>query len=531
MFGKRIISLTLTSILFLSLMTGYAYGVAFSDAESHWAKDAIEKWSELKIIEGDGEKFRPDDDITRAEMAVIINRVMSYTVSVPNTFSDLDMSWYTDAILKANAAGVMLGDGEKVRPNDKITRQEAVVMLARMFDIAQDEGEVALSYSDASKVAEWALGYVGAMTNLKYIQGDNNKFNPQSNLTRAQTVTMLDNILGALYNAPGTYQQNISGNALINTGGVTLRDVTVEGDLIISPGAKEGEINLVNVLVMGEMKNNGSASISITNLSKSEEEEKVPPDPIIVPDQDTFEYRDRTLQVYKNLEKNTYNKQGFSQEGSLMYYEDSSISKTFCGVDISSHQGENVDWEKLKAAGVDFAILRVGYRGYTAGSMNIDTTFKRNVQAATEAGINVGVYFFSQAITAEEAVEEADFVLEIIKDYDISYPVVFDWENISSDTARTTGISSDVVTDCAIAFCERVEDAGYMPMVYFNMTIGYFYYDLGRLEGYDFWFAGYTESPNFYYHFDIWQYTSSGSIDGVNGRTDMNISFVDYANR
>ena len=148
------------------------------------------------------------------------------------------------------------------------------------------------------------------------------------------------------------------------------------------------------------------------------------------------------------------NKDGFKN-----YVVDNQVT-SFRGIDVSSFQG-TIDWNKVKAAGVDFAMIRVGYRGYGTGAMMLDDNFDVNIQGALDAGIKVGVYFFSQAITEEEAVEEARFVLEHIKDYDITYPVAYDMELITHDTARTDTLTGRQITDHTIAFCEAIKSAGY----------------------------------------------------------------------
>lgn len=196
------------------------------------------------------------------------------------------------------------------------------------------------------------------------------------------------------------------------------------------------------------------------------------------------------------------------------------------GIDVSEHQLD-IDWQQVAGAGIDYAYIRVGRRGYTEGGLFEDPYFKANVQGAQAAGLKVGVYMFSQAITVQEAIEEARFVLERISDYNITLPVVFDWEKIESGDARTAGLTMEGRTDCAVAFCETVKNAGYVPCIYFNRNLGYYGYDLTRLTGYEFWFA-LPESgfPNFYYAADMWQYSFTESVPGIVVETDMNLWFI-----
>ena len=158
-------------------------------------------------------------------------------------------------------------------------------------------------------------------------------------------------------------------------------------------------------------------------------------------------------------------------------------------------------------------------------------TAAQNLENAIANGIDVGVYFFSQAISTEEALEEADALLKVIKDYNITYPVVYDWEIIYDDKARTDNVPVDVLTDCCITFCERVKSAGYTPMIYQNKRTTLFKLDLPRLQDYDFWLAEYSDGATYYYDYDMWQYSCKGRIPGITGDVDLNLSFIDYADK
>ena len=196
------------------------------------------------------------------------------------------------------------------------------------------------------------------------------------------------------------------------------------------------------------------------------------------------------------------------------------------GVDVSEHQLD-IDWKQVAASGVDYAYIRVGWRGYTEGGLFEDAYFERNIQGALDAGLHVGVYMFSQAVTVQEAIEEADFVLERIGKYNVTLPVVFDWEKIEAAEARSHGLTMELRTDCARAFCETVKSAGYVPCVYFNRNLGYYGYDLTRLTDYEFWFS-LPESgfPTFYYGCDMWQYSFTETVPGIAEPTDMNLWFI-----
>ena len=199
------------------------------------------------------------------------------------------------------------------------------------------------------------------------------------------------------------------------------------------------------------------------------------------------------------------------------------------GIDVSTYQGD-IDWEKVAASGVKFVFIRLGYRGYESGLLVKDDRFEDNIRGALQNGIAVGVYFVTQAISVEEAVEEAQFVMENIRPYNVTWPIVLDIEDAASATARTAELSQQARTDHAIAFCETVKESGYMPMLYCNIRWFIEKLDITRITDYDKWFAQYFRKPFFPYAFQVWQYSSTGRIDGIEGNVDYNISFVDYGN-
>jgi len=227
-----------------------------------------------------------------------------------------------------------------------------------------------------------------------------------------------------------------------------------------------------------------------------------------------------------NVEKVGYNPKGFRVlNGFMTYICGGGVEPV--GVDVSAHQLE-IDWDQVAAAGVDFAMIRVGYRGYETGNLNLDPYFAANAEGALAAGLRIGIYFFSQATDAEEAREEAAQVLEWIAPYEVSYPVVFDWEPVGQATARTNGVDDEIVTECAKAFCQDIKDAGYIPMVYFNRNQAYDVINLAELTEYDFWLAEYAEEPEFRYHFEMWQYSCTGTVPGISTPVDLNICLTEY---
>ena len=497
---KRIMGTLLALALAVAVMIPAAAAVTYSDVDSHWAKAAIEIWSDRGIIEGDGGRFLPGNSITRGELAAILQRAMNYQTVQENSFSDLNGdAWYTEYILKAAAAGVMEGDGQgRARPMDKVTRQEAAVMFARAFGF-QDESQAELPYSDASQIAGWALSAVSGMTQRGYLEGDGGRFRPNGNLTRAEAVTILNNIVQGFYRAPGTYQESVAGNALVNVGGVTLKDMTVSGDLYLSAGAVGLPVTLENVTVTGKIVNqSGQEPIFVKN------EEKPNPDPDPTPDPTPD----------PEAERAAFLAQFPAMEGMK-------------GIDVSNHQGE-IDWARVKQAGVEFAMIRVGFTGYGTGSRNLDQRYRQNIEGALQNGIRVGVYYYSQAISTEEAEAEASLLLDAISGYDITFPVVFDWETIAG--GRANDLDTQTLCDAANTFCSMVASRGYTPMVYFNRTLGMEHYDLSQLTQYDFWYAYLRPLlwPIAGYDVHMWQFSHSGVVPGIEGKVDLNLSLKPY---
>lgn len=202
-------------------------------------------------------------------------------------------------------------------------------------------------------------------------------------------------------------------------------------------------------------------------------------------------------------------------------------AESWLGIDVSAHQ-KVIDWQQVADAGIQFAIIRIAYRGWgSEGILRQDNYAMANLEGAAAVGIKVGVYIYSQAITVEEAIEEAQLVLTLLDGRALDMPVVFDWEQPSEDEARTKNMDSEVLNACALAFCKTIEDAGYTPMIYFNQRQAKYQYDLTTIQkaGYGFWLAMYSDALTYTHHVKMWQYTSSGSVPGINGRVDMDLYF------
>lgn len=232
------------------------------------------------------------------------------------------------------------------------------------------------------------------------------------------------------------------------------------------------------------------------------------------------------VEINPNVEKHDYKDDSFVHNGDRLSYEDDSNYTYRLGVDVSEHQGY-VDWQALKDSGFEFAFIRLGYRGYgQEGRICLDREFHRNIQNAQATGFDVGVYFFAQAVNEEEALEEANFVLQNLEGYTLQLPVVYDPESILDDEARTDNVSGEQFTKNTEVFCSAVADAGYDPMIYANMLWEAFELDLEELSEYPLWYADYEPVPQTPYHFRFWQYTNQGQVHGITGNTDLNIEMV-----
>ena len=282
--------------------------------------------------------------------------------------------------------------------------------------------------------------------------------------------------------------------------------------------------------IVGIVRKNNISQKSIETISsetKSTEDKEQIPEEITI-----YDIEEGYLKVpfNKNADKHSYDWSKLNKTDGYYSYEDDNYTSKL-GIDVSSYQ-KNIDWNKVKEAGVSFAILRLGYRSYgDSGKIILDNNFEKNYKAAKKAGIEVGVYFFSQAINVDEVKEEADFVFKHIEGKELSYPVVYDLEKIKNDVARTDNLTSEEITNMSLEFCKLVEEKGYTPSIYGNSKTFTTKMELEKFNKYSKWYAGYPEAggydyPFYPYEFDIWQYTETGTINGITGNVDINIQFV-----
>ncbi len=251
------------------------------------------------------------------------------------------------------------------------------------------------------------------------------------------------------------------------------------------------------------------------------------PQQMVVADEGAFHFFD----INRNLKLNEYDLNNFQfvPETGEMIYTENDEKTGYKGIDVSEHNGE-IDWEQVASDGVQFAYIRAGLRGYSSGKLAEDERFRENIEGATNAGLNVGVYFFTQAINETEAVEEADYLLNLISQNRVDIPIAIDVEKIEDTESepRTRNLSKQQYTKNVIAFCERIRGSGYETMIYGNGKTFMLLLDITALEDYDKWFADYIGSndyqPYFPYRFRIWQYNSKGICKGISGKCDMDLA-------
>ena len=238
------------------------------------------------------------------------------------------------------------------------------------------------------------------------------------------------------------------------------------------------------------------------------------------------------VEISDYIKQNSYDyTRLYCQDGIMEYYDEGGKKISYFGVDVSKEQ-DYIDYIKLRNAGCDFVMIRVGARGYTSGQLSIDDYFKDNIKRATDAGLDVGVYFLSQAITEEEAVEEAELVLDNIEGYELTYPVCYVMQYPEDGNCRVETLTRSEKTMIARAFLNKIEEEGYKPMIYGTKLWLIKYLELSKIASdFDVWLKEEADLPTYPYRFTIWQYSDTGTIAGIKGEVSFNISFVDYSLR
>lgn len=248
------------------------------------------------------------------------------------------------------------------------------------------------------------------------------------------------------------------------------------------------------------------------------------PDDMVVVSNGQFHF----VPINRELQQNSYDDANLNilENGEYQYVVDDQVI-THKGIDVSRFQGK-IDWNAVAADGVEFAIIRVGNRGYGTGKLVEDETFDANMKGALDAGIHVGVYIYSQAINEEEIREEFQMVMDKIEPYDVNCPIVFDVEKTADASGRMNLISVEERTNLTQLFCQLVEEAGHKPIIYHNVEMGALMLDIEPLEQYDKWLAYYNDDMYYPYAYMMWQYSDNGKVNGIDGDVDMNICFEPF---
>lgn len=276
----------------------------------------------------------------------------------------------------------------------------------------------------------------------------------------------------------------------------------------LNGSTKENSQELLN-----EIRVRLEAGESMTAILKS-----LFPGHIVVASSGTYNF----VPIDASIPKNNYTVDHLkiSEDGIYSYVKNDVVQSKF-GIDVSEFQGD-IDWEKVKAAGVEYAFVRALYRGYNNGQMVVDRRFDVNVQGAIDAGLDVGVYVFSQAITETEAMNEAREVVDLVKNYKITLPIVYDIERVEYADARANKLTASERTDITRVFLDEISNQGYTPMLYHNMEMGAVLLDFSRLTKYDKWLANYTAEFYWPYEYNFWQY-GTAEIDGIKGKVDVDM--------
>lgn len=408
----------------------------------------------------------------------------------PTRFSDVAAAdWCYDYVETLAARGVVSGypDGS-FQPDRSVTWGEALKLLMLAAGFAEQTAE------DGE---HWAAGYLGFAEKRGYL-AEGAVTDPDAAITRDAVADLAAAALElpeAAIASPYADSSRPSALALYEAG---IMQGSMETGVRLFHGADALRRSEICVIVCGVLEYVAENFVFVSGL-------RAPVD--------------------HSLRRNGYDAAAFrTEENGRITYSGADTDVRF-GIDVSEHQGV-IDWAAVAADGVEFAMIRCGWRGYgsTAG-LNEDKYFRANIAGALAAGLDVGVYFFSQALTVEEAREEAAYALELIAGYALTLPVVFDWEQVAVRGSRTLNPDWAAVTDCTEAFCEAVAAAGYMPMTYFNMSMAYLRLDMSRLQKYQGWLAWYHEIPEYRYEYRMWQYGALSNIAGIRGQCDVNLLF------
>ncbi len=273
---KRLLCILLCLALIASVLPAAASAAeqTFSDmpAPNHWSYRALNAAIENGLLKGSGGRLTPNDLLTRGQMAAVINRAFGATDTADiSAFTDVPAkAWYAKDVARAVRMGTFKGSGNQMRPEDAISRQEAFAVLARAFKLPKGDAAALDRFSDKAAISKWAVPELAAMAANGYIKGSNGMLKPLDNITRAEFAQVMYNMIRRYYKTAGTYSDKLSGNRMINTPGVTLKGVRIDGDLIIGEGAANGDVWLDNVKVSGRLVIRGGGKNSVHIINGSE---------------------------------------------------------------------------------------------------------------------------------------------------------------------------------------------------------------------------------------------------------------------
>lgn len=278
---------------------------------------------------------------------------------------------------------------------------------------------------------------------------------------------------------------------------------------------------------------NNNDDITNDNIDEDKDKETESSDAVEKPIEETHTlvtYHDgktEWLKISQYVKKHNYAKENFVYENDICTYYENGNKISFSGITLEKQQGI-IDFNKVKKENIDFVMIKIGQRGYQTGTLAVDDNFARNMRGALNAGLKVGVYFESYAITKAEALEEADFVLQYLSDYEISYPVVFMTKDVYNDTTREEELTKINRTDIARTFLDKIKEEGYVAMLggYKERLLKKF--DVNLLDDYDLWLLQENTYPDYPYAFSMWQYTNITGINGISGSVPVNIGFIDF---
>lgn len=367
--------------------------------------------------------------------------------------------------------------------------------------------------------------------------GDNNKITPRlvAAIFGVGAVILLILLIVLIPNIDSLMSKKHNAEQDIENQNVEVQNAEQNNSPVINDGEQpsNGQVTSPSDLDFWDLYPEESGNVPDDTIIDTPEPDEENLDPSTDGKHTAVTLRDGTTEwvvISQYLPKHDYNYTNLVCKNDEMQYFIDGKQTSYFGIDISKYQ-DYVDFVRVKKAGVDFVMIRVGSRGYGTGQIIMDEYFYDNIKRAMDAGLQVGVYFTSQAVTKDEAIEEANTVIAALEDYNITYPIVFDMGFVDNDTARIEVLSREGKTDIAKAFLDTVRASGFTGMIYGDKEWLIKEIDMSKLTEYDIWLSQVQDLPDYPYKFTMWQYKNNGSIDGIAGYVNLNISFVDYSEK